>query len=353
MDYQDMNFADLQEQYCDRGRAASAIKMLRDARAGKKIPDLAYLLCQHDEKTVSDFDFLIAYYSLLEIACQIRYVASTFSEAFRKEALYNLSLPAIKRYYEENYPNPLPCLFRLRLEGISPLYEENNDQTTHPLFLRFLGIVNRMREDDEIERFQWFLNSGWTDGYGIFDPFRILKSPESTMRALMKNPAKRTIPEQLVSGAQKFIIFCGEFDDLLEETQQFSLFQSAMWSYYSYWFDLIGQKVGRCLGHILDSFIEWDAGDSEADLRRQRQQIEKQVTNFWRSFKQDASHVNAQKQLRELRKIIDKQGLKPDKSAIGEYVKVSKNVIERLLSGRYGQILRAVSREHAQQWDFA
>jgi hypothetical protein len=355
MDYQDMNFADLQEQYCDRGRAARAVKMLRDARAGKKTPDLAYLLRHHDEETVSDaetyqrdsFDFLLAYYSVLEIACQIRYVASTFPEAFREEALDNLSRDAVKRYYETNYPILLPRLFRLRLEGTLSLYEKDEGQATHPLFLRFLGIVNRVREDDEIELFQWFLDSGWTDGYGIDDTLRILEKPERTMKALMKNPAKRTIPEQSVSGAQKFLVFCGEFDGLLEEARQFPLFQSAMWTYYSYWFDLIGQKVGRRLGHILDSFIKWGTGDSEADLEQQKQQIERQVTNFWGSFKQDASPANAKKQLGELRKIIDEQELRPDKNAIREYVNASKSVIERLLSGGYGQVLREVSRGNA------
>lgn len=57
MNEKEMNFADLQEQYCEES--------------------------------------LIVYYSLLEIACQIRYVASTFSEEFRKEALLKLSLPPL------------------------------------------------------------------------------------------------------------------------------------------------------------------------------------------------------------------------------------------------------------------
>jgi len=348
MDYQIINLADLKEQYCDRARAAWAGKTLRKARLGKRTANLPFLLRHHDEKEICDpetdqrdsFDFLLAYYSLLEIACLIHYIPSTFPDTFREEALWNLSHDAVKRYYETNYPTLLPHLFRLRLEGNWSLYEVDKERITHPLFLRFLGIVNRVYEDEEIELFQWFLDSGWVGDFSIADTLEILQSPPRTMDALSKDPAKRSTPEQSVNGAQKFLTFCGEFDNLLQEAQHFPIFQSEMWTYYCYWFDLIGTKVGNQLNQILESFIKWDAEDSEADLEQHRQLLEKNVNNFWNSFDPDATPENLKKELDELHKVRDEQSPKLNKKAIKEYVTGSKSLINRLFSGVYGKALR-------------
>ncbi|HXU35148.1 MAG TPA: hypothetical protein VN937_02210 [Blastocatellia bacterium] len=342
MDYQQINFLDLHEQYYERGRPVLAVKMLRNARAGKEQPDLTHLL-RHHEEAIDDketyqrdsFDFLLAYYSLLEIACLIQYVPSTFPDGFREESLWNLSHPAVERYYEKNYPLFLPRLFRLRLGGHSELSISSKKEATHPLFVRFLGMVNHVREDGEIELFQWFLDDGRVAGYFLGDTLELLQSPRDTVNALIEIPGKRTIPQKSISGAQKFLAFCSEFDGLLQEARDFPLFQSAMWTYHSYWFELIGDQVGRRLGRILDSFVKWGGGVSEPNLERMRRLAESDAVD--RQSSDRAEKIG--KKVGKPKTLIDKD-LDPDTEAIRDYVSSSKRVLNRLLSGSYGHELR-------------
>ena len=54
MNYQQANFADLKEQYHDRGPARWAVGALNRIRKGAKKPDLVHLLRHHDEEPISD-----------------------------------------------------------------------------------------------------------------------------------------------------------------------------------------------------------------------------------------------------------------------------------------------------------
>ena len=199
MDDLEINFEDLKEQYYDRGRAVWAVTTLRNVRVGAKRPNLDRLLRHHDEEPpISDretrqrdsVDFLLAFYSLLEIASMIRYIPNTFPETFREEAIWNLSNRATVRYYEEHYRILLPRLFRLRLKEDRRLHEKEEDEASKTLFQRFLGIHNRVEADDEIELFQWFLDDGSTGDDDITDTLRLLRSPARTMEALMKDRGK-------------------------------------------------------------------------------------------------------------------------------------------------------------------
>lgn len=310
MDDLQINFEDLKEQYYDRGRAVWAVTTLRNVRVGANRPNLDRLLRHHDEEPpISDretrqrdsVDFLLAFYSLLEIASMIRYIPNTFPETFREEAIWNLSNRATVRYYEEHYRILLPRLFRLRLKEDRRLHEKEEDEASKTLFQRFLGIHNRVEADDEIELFQWFLDDGSTGDDDITDTLRLLRSPARTMEALMKDRGKRTIVKQSVSGAQKFFIFCGEFDSLLQDAKRFPLLQSAMWTYYSYWFELISEKVNSRMRTIVTSFQEWTPDQSAAELGAR---------------------------------------VRPDKKQIKQYVTVINGVLDRLFSGTYGRALR-------------
>jgi hypothetical protein len=331
MDYQKVNFIDLRRQYLKNGRAAYAATMLKDLRVGRSTRDLAYLLRHHDEAITDEetyerdsFDFLLAFYSLLEIACMIGYVSSDFPEKFREESSWNLSNAAVRRYYEKTYPVRLPRHFRLRLNGKLLLYERDSE-TAHQLFLQFLSIVNYVREDTEIELFQWFLDSGWTGPFNIGDTVKLLKSPEKTFAALLKDPKERTVVEKSVSGAEKFFVFCSEFDELLSDADDFPLFQSAMWNYYSYWFGLIADDVAFGINQVLRSFLRWSSKGAKGKLDRTSDDVTLDEG--------------------EARTGLMKQDFKPDRITIRKYVDSSRKDLAQLMSRRYGiALLKAASK---------
>jgi DNA-binding CsgD family transcriptional regulator len=53
-----------------------------------------------------------------------------------------------------------------------------------------------------------------------------------------------------------FMQFCFDLRRLLEMIQS-PILQSAIWNHYSYWFEIIGDKLNKQLGEALSKFLEW------------------------------------------------------------------------------------------------
>jgi hypothetical protein len=65
-----------------------------------------------------------------------RYIPPTFPPAFRDRAIWHLSHPAVRRYYEVYYPLYLPYLFRRRLAGEMQIWLETERLLADPTWLQ-------------------------------------------------------------------------------------------------------------------------------------------------------------------------------------------------------------------------
>ena len=315
-DTQHINLADLMHLYLHQSRAARAAELLGPIQEHQGSIQSSHLLRNHTvEPIILDdeihdrdaFDFLVVFYSIIEIASMIRYVPDPLPQDFIETSRRHLSEPAVRHYYEDFYPTLLPKLLLRRLNQDLALYEDLPTDPTpaYHLFSEFLGLVNRQHNNEALETFLWFLDDGTLDGYGIEDTFAVLRKPEKFVERLLRRPAKQNALDLSLRGLQDFIAFCLDFDDLLQRCDRYLLLQSAQWHYFSYWFESISEKVGPRVTEAVQSFSSWTERDNTAHLLQTKQ------------------HVNS-------------------------YVQEVEMVLGRLLSGAYGNILRERSGEAGQ-----
>ncbi len=266
---------------------------MRDHRKGKAIST--------EETYRRDaFDFMLADYGIFEIACLIQYVKEPLPHELAETARWNLGHPAIVTYYEQCYPVLLPKLFRMRLLGTWTLHEDIADDPAkaHRIFDEFIGLVNIQRNDEAIETFLWFLDDGSRDGYNIADTLAALCNPDALVSRFLTPPPDRNVLDLSVRGLQNFVTICIRLDDLLQRSAGYSLFQSAQWHYYAYWFECIRDKISDGIRKALDQIVHWSPkGENEGEISRIR-------------------------------------------LAVAEYVSRIQKVFEHLLSGKYGNALR-------------
>jgi hypothetical protein len=298
----DINLEDLTMCYRDRGRAAEAARIMGQVRSGASRINLAQLLRHHGERPIDSereirqrdsFDFLVAFYGILEIASIIRYVPVLLPSARKREFLEDLSNSSVKKYYERNYPLLLPGLYRLRLEGKLSISEASSDNRVHSLFQSFLSLESRQRNDDDVDMFLWFLDDGLSDGYSLQDVVGCLQNRSAFLKRILKSPKRQDDCDSAVCGFGKLLSFCNDFDIFLQRCSGWPMFQSALWHYYAYWFDLVGESIGPRLREIIDNFYSWKSEQS-----------------------------------------------RPANKMMGEYMDQSRKSIDRLLSGAYGVALR-------------
>jgi chaperonin GroES len=304
---QRLNLEYLERVYFHQSIAKEADEMLRQIHDGKASIDLGHLLRDHKIEAIADaethqrnaFDFLLAYYDILEIACLTGYVSVPLPREIASTALKNLAEPALVRYYEEYYPILLPTLFRMRLQGKWTIREDVADGSTsgHLLFNEFLGLVNVQRNDDAMETFLWFLDDGWIDGYCLNDTLLQLRNPSQLVDRFLKPPPDRNALDLSLRGVQSFLTFCIDLDDLLQRSAGHPLLQSAQWYYYAYWFKCIQEQVGSTIDKVITQISQWSTKRKQAD--------QPQVA----------------------------------KHAIRDYVSKVRDVLKRLCSGEYGESL--------------
>jgi Dyp-type peroxidase family len=280
IDIQQSNLDDLTSVYRDQSYAAEADKTLRAIRMHESQVQLSHLLRDHtkDREGITRqeeihqrnaFDALLEFYSIMEIASLIHYVPARLPEDFSETARWNLSEPMVKRYYEEFYPVLLPKLFLSRLKQELSLHEKllADPMPVHRLFVEFLDIVSRVRDDEALKTFLWFLDDGRRDGYGIEDTLAVLGNPEQYLERLLKPPTERNPLDLSLQGLQGFLAFCLEFDDLLQRSHPYPLFQSAQSHYFSDWFENIREKVDRRVNRAIQAFLNWSADKNEETVQ--------------------------------------------------------------------------------------
>lgn len=185
-----------------------------------------------------DIDFLLSYYSILELACRTGYIAATPPKAITQRALIHLQEPNVRRYYERYYPLLLPQAFRERLTTT----DNPPPVPCEQLFEEFL-TVNALRDDPDVEQFLWFVDDGTDteegEEYGLSDALLVLRKPKRLVKA-MTTP--RDAADFALRGMMRFLRFSRELYAFLEHVEN-PVMRSAFWHYHAYWFLQIGGQV--------------------------------------------------------------------------------------------------------------
>jgi hypothetical protein len=260
------NFEDLKREFYIQRTAPKATELIRT----QKKSDLAWLLRHHRERgiTVDEswkrdyFDYLLAYYSILEIALLLGFVDQV-PLADREQALKELNHPAVKKYYEENYPLELPTRLRKRISNGKPLKIEDRDGKLTAIFLEYTALTAYFETDPDMETFLWFLDGGGRGEYRYQNLLEVLNSSELLVRSMMRSPEEKTELDASVEGFGKFLGFCVQLDNLLIASEPSKPFQSALFQYYAYWFQRLRKKVGRQMSTAFNTYVEADLARDE------------------------------------------------------------------------------------------
>ncbi len=232
------NLAILKQEHRENGPASKGYKKLAAAIKAGKDDFLFDILRHHDDgevylKKELDFryetDYLIKFYSLLQIAMIAGYIPPKLPEDLRQEIIMILGNPAVKKYYSKHYPLLLPQL-------ILKVAIKNKRQVVsgEASIFRELLLLD-YKEDDEVEAFLFLLDGFNYSGKGI-NEFNKLLSSKNTIKALLKSPRKdETLFEKAFWGFIKHNDYMQQYESLLQKCDK-EMFRSAVWHYRGYWF---------------------------------------------------------------------------------------------------------------------
>ena len=272
MDVRTANYQSLRMRFYDNDHVRRAVDELKKRSVRKSDPALKRLLRDHitspieqtEETWLRDsFDFLIAHYSMLEIAA-IGGSIGDLEEEDRRAAREQLEQPDVERYYTETYPQLLPILFRERLAGRIALREASSSgeerRKARTLVMRFTQFIGARNADRDIDRFLWLMDDGIVNDVGWTDLLGPLADLDAFVRVTgkeLREEEEGDVQAQALRGFMKFIAFCEQLQRLLEAADPLPLLQSAMWHYNAYWFVRIADKLGPRLETALDTVSTW------------------------------------------------------------------------------------------------
>jgi hypothetical protein len=241
-------------------RRASAL-VRRAMEGADKETYLKRLLRHHNEKAITDpetwlrdeFDYLLSFYSILEIAALLGLIEVT-RNSFFQEIRRTLEYPAVKRYYSLHYKLLLPQLFLRRLNGLGIPNEKLSDDTI-ALFYQFLPLIKVIENDKDVEVFLWFMDGGERLNTDYDDTIQTFKNIDRFAKCLSATRSKTPL-DASVQGFAKFIRFCIEFDQLLSASSNYPILQAEMFSYNSYWFMQCSKKLGKSLIRGIEAIDE-------------------------------------------------------------------------------------------------
>jgi hypothetical protein len=244
MSIQISNFEHLSDLYFRETRAYKAADFLKDSRIKERGEEILQFIFLENWTKVSKeniqearivrehFVFLMKYYSLLEICCLSGFISDPSDSDFWSDTKKNLNLPAVKRFYETEYPLLLTEFLAKRLNRDLSLKEEKLDGLS-PILLTFLGTIDRMQRNADISIFLCPLFYSEFCDYGYHRLFELFMDRESCAEQFLNPPTAPDHSHRLVRGFDDFLIFCEDLDRLLSESDSYPLLQSAMWNYYA------------------------------------------------------------------------------------------------------------------------
>ena len=253
MEIKEINLEVIAKQYRETGAAAKGFNTLNQFIADDEKVNLKILLRNHMDSPIEttlevnerdNIDFLIDYYSILEIGLIANYFPNPLPDVIEREVEFILKNQFVNQYFTEYYPLILPeILLKQVSESIGGQYfhHQSLDNST-ALFDRFLMLNQVKKNDEDINQFLWFLDDGWTSGYSIRDFWNVLKDRDlikDKLHVTKNNPLNNAL-----WGFIKYTQFLGDFAGLLRDCEDDSLLQSAFWHYQSYWFEHMKEGLG-------------------------------------------------------------------------------------------------------------
>lgn len=253
METKTLNFEVISQQYRKKGAALRGFRTLNPLIKNDATQSLQKLLRNHyvepidsilEVKQRDDIDFLIDYYSILEIGLIANYFPNPLPPNVENEIKHILNDDFVKRYYTKHYPISLPQLIlRQVIENEGQRYFDHH--TTHnsaTLFERFLILNHYVKNDKDIDQFLWFLDDGWDHGYAISDLWNVLDNDQILIHKLRST--KNHPLNSALWGFIKYTQFLTDFADLIKDSEEDKLLQSAFWHHQSYWLDHMNGKIG-------------------------------------------------------------------------------------------------------------
>lgn len=174
-------------------------------------------------------DFLLKYYSLVEVGIITGALPSKLNDKLKSEILYILQNDAVRSYYESRYPLLLPSL----LVYFASHSEHQPVTSGHSYFNELLLIDSLI--DDDVEVFLWFLDSGKMDGYSLRDLLKLLESKNKIKQLMGRVKGDEDALDQGFWGFIKFADYMERYAMLLMKCQD-EFVRSVLWHYQSYWF---------------------------------------------------------------------------------------------------------------------
>jgi hypothetical protein len=268
-DSQTLNLVALNKSFYREGAQAGAATIEKLIKAGSD--KLArHLLRHHSTGETTDretwlrdeVDYLLSYYSLLEIALEIAAIRPEFNNALFANAGENLKYPPLVDYYELHYPLELPQRLRLRIQnGHDPKAEFSLGASQ--LFFEFQLLTAKVEFDQDMESYLWVLDGGYRD-WNYDDLIEVLGKPRKLANYL-NEPTVDDEPHRIIRGMVKFLEFCVEFVNLLGRAADFPALQRDMYVYHSYWFvaseEILRERLYQTIGAV-------EAAGGDADLVR-------------------------------------------------------------------------------------
>jgi len=194
-----------------------------------------------------NIDFLIDYFSILEIGLIADYFPNPLPHKAVKEIDFILNNEFVKRYFTEYYPLALPQLLLKQVSRSRNEKHFHHDSLKNSTALvdRFLMLNQVVKNDEDIDQLLWFLDDGWTAGFSISDFWNVL-SDRNIIKYKLDSVNKHPLNSALW-GFIKYIQFLSDFADLLRDSKEDAVLQSAFWHHQSYWFEHMKERIGEII----------------------------------------------------------------------------------------------------------
>ncbi|MES2429390.1 MAG: hypothetical protein V4556_00555 [Bacteroidota bacterium] len=290
MDIKKINLEVLTNEYRKKGAAAKGYKIVNMLIKDNEEESLRFLLRDHDREQIKSFleieerdniDFLIDYYSILEIALLAGYIHNPLSGKIENEAEYILNNDSLKRYFTDYYPILLPQLLLKQIlkSGTKQYFNKKELPESSILFDRFIMLNHFVKEDPDIDQFLWFLDSGSTSGYTISDFWEVL-ADKNLIEYKLGSDNKHPLNSALW-GFIKYIQFLSDFSDLIKDCSDDPILQSAFWHHQSYWFKHMKNKIGDIINIGINNIRQsLDAVDTEELVANKNSYLDSETEVF-------------------------------------------------------------------------